>query len=187
MSRRIPGWGGHRAAKAKLAQLDRRAVYIRQDAWHKLTSWLSATYGEVVVEDLNIAAMNKSMERRAFRRSVSDATLGMFRPMLTYKMDRIGSALTVTDRFFASSQVHHGCRCRLTQRHKMDKMLVCLVTYEPVDRGINASLNLRDWPESNASPGLVEDGALVDTQAAGEGGTDPSLDGKMTRRAEERQ
>ncbi len=69
----------------------------------------------------------------------------------------------------------------------MDKMLVCLVTYEPVDRGINASLNLRDWPESNASPGLVEDGALVDTQAAGEGGTDPSLDGKMTRRAEERQ
>ena len=40
--------------------------------------------------DLNLAAMKRSMGRRAFRRSVSDAGLGAFRPTLTYKAERVG-------------------------------------------------------------------------------------------------
>jgi putative transposase len=111
MSRRIPGSRGHQAAKAKLARMDRRTVYLRREAWHQLTTELSATYSEIVVEDLNLAAMKQSMGRRAFRRSVSDAALGMFRPMLAYKAERNGSVLTVADRWFPSSQIHHGCGC----------------------------------------------------------------------------
>jgi putative transposase len=42
LSRRIPGSRGHEQAKAKLAELDRRAVHLRREAWHGLTSWLSA-------------------------------------------------------------------------------------------------------------------------------------------------
>ena len=61
MSRRVSGSKGHRAAKTKSAKLDRRAVDIRQDAWHKLTTWLVATYPEVVIEDLDIVAMKRSM------------------------------------------------------------------------------------------------------------------------------
>ena len=181
MSRRIPGSLGHRRAKAKLVRLDRRVVHLRQDWWHKLTSELAVTYSEVVIEDLDIAAMKRSMGRRAFRRSVSDASLGMFSPMLGYKAERSGVAITRADRWFASSQIHHGCGCRLTAPTRMAKQLVCGLTGELVDRDINAAKNLRDWPETQASYGLVEASAPEDSRAASDGGTDPGSDRGMTR------
>jgi putative transposase len=173
LSRRIPGSVGHRAAKAKLARLDRRAVHLRREAWHQLTHQLAATYSQVVIEDLDVAAMKQSMGRRAFRRAVSDASLGQLRLMLAYKTGRAGTQLTVADRWFASSQIHHGCGCRLQAPTRLAKTLICQVTGERVDRDRNAALNLRDWPESNASSGLVEASAPEDTQAATRGGTDP--------------
>ena len=93
LSRRVPGSIGHTSAKTKLANLDRKAVHLRREAWHQLTHWLTATYGENVVEDLDIAAMKKSMGRRAFRRSVSDAALGMARPMLGRVRSRRGRSV----------------------------------------------------------------------------------------------
>ena len=107
LSRRIPGSRGHEQAKAKLAHLDRRAVNLRREATHQLTTELASTYGHVVIEDLDLAAMKTSMGRRAFRRSVSDAALGSVRPMLNYKCSRHGSNLVVADRWFPSSQIHH--------------------------------------------------------------------------------
>jgi putative transposase len=154
LARRIPESRGHRAAKAKLARLDRRCVNLRLESHHQFTRWLVDTYNEVVVEDLDLAAMKASMGRRAFRRSVSDTALGQIRPMLAYKVERVGSKLGVAERWFPSSQVHHGCGCRLVAKHKLDKLLVCAVTGELVDRDVNAAQNLRDWPD-HASCGSV--------------------------------
>ncbi len=147
MSRRIPGSRGYGAAKAKLAALDRRCVHLRKQASHQLTTMLAETYREVVIEDLDLAAMKRSMGRRAFRRSVSDAALGRIRPQLTYKMRWRGTAPAVADRWFASSKIHHGCGCRLIEPRKLARLLVCAVTGELIDRDINAALNLRDWPD----------------------------------------
>lgn len=180
MSRRIVGSRGHTAAKTKSAKLDRRAVHIRQDAWHKLTTWLAATYSEVVIEDLDIAAMKRSMGRRAFRRAVSDTALGKFRPEIIYKTQRAGTSLIVADRWYPSSQIHHGCGCRLIASTKMAKTLVCATTREMVDRDHNAAKNLRDWPEASASSGPVRSSAPVDTQALQLVGTDPGSERKMT-------
>jgi len=174
MSRRIPGSRGHRQAKATLARLDRRAVNLRQQAAHTLTSELVATYSQVVIEDLNLAAMKKSMGRRAFRRSVSDAGLGAIRPMLNYKAALTGCEIIVADRWFPSSQIHHGCGCRLIAPRKLAKMLICAVTGELVDRDDNAALNLRDWPD-NASWSAVSAPAPLDTPTSstvGTGGSD---------------
>ena len=154
LCRCIPGSRGHRAAKAKLAHLDRRCVNLRLESHHQFTRWLVDTYSEVVVEDLDLAAMKASMGRRAFRRSVSDTALGQIRPMLAYKVERVGSKLGVADRWFPSSQVHHGCGCRLVAKHKLDKMLMCAFTGELIDRDGNAAQNLRDWPD-HASCGSV--------------------------------
>ncbi len=151
MSRRIPGSRGHEQAKAKLVRLDRRAVNIRRQAAHQLTTELARTYSEIVIEDLDLAAMKQSMGRRAFRRSVSDAALGTVRPMLEYKCRRHGTTLTIASRWFPSSQIHHGCGCRLHAEHRLDKMLTCTETGERVDRDINAAHNLRDWPQSQSS------------------------------------
>ena len=66
---------------------------------------------------------------------------------------RYAGQLTVADRWFASSQIHHGCHqtdatpCRLVGKHRMDKHLVCPHTGEIVDRDHNAARNLRDWPD----------------------------------------
>ena len=181
LSRRIPGSQGHRRAKAKLARLDRKAVHLRREAWHRLTTWLAATYEETVKEDLDIAAMKRSMGRRAFRRAVSDAALGMFGPILHYKAERTGAKVITAGRWFASSQIHHGCGCRLIAPSKLARQLVCAVTGELADRDRNASLNLRDWPETHASPGLVEASAPADPGPPA-GGTDPGSDTGISRR-----
>ena len=154
-SRRIVGSRGHRAAKAKLAALDRRAVNLRKQAAHQLTTRLARTYGTVVVEDLDIAAMKRGMGRRAFRRAVSDAAMGQVRPMLAYKTAWHGGRLVVADRWYPSSKIHHGCGCRLVEPRKLAKYLACAVTGEVVDRDGNAARNLRDWPD-NASLGVVD-------------------------------
>jgi putative transposase len=153
LSRRIPGSRGHRAAKAKLSRLDRRCVHLRREAIHQLTTELADSYGRLVIETLDLEAMKRSMGRRAFRRSVSDAAMGRIKPQLVYKTARFGSVLTVADRWFPSSQVHHGhttpggTPCRLIGNGRVDKKLVCPRTGELVDRDRNAALNLRDWPD----------------------------------------
>ncbi|WP_231740377.1 IS607 family element RNA-guided endonuclease TnpB [Mycobacterium sp. GA-1999] len=153
LSRRIPGSHGHRAAKGKLSRLDRRCVHLRREGAHQLTTELAGTYGQVVIEDLDVAAMKRSMGRRAYRRAVSDAAMGMVAPMMAYKTTRCGSTLIVADRWYASSQIHHGCYlpdgspCRLQGKGRIDKHLVCPQTGEVVDRDRNAAKNLRDWPD----------------------------------------
>jgi putative transposase len=160
LCRRICGSRGHRAAKAKLTRLDRRCVHLRREAAHRLTTELAGAYGHLVIEDLDVAAMKRSMGRRAFRRAVSDAGIGCVRPQLAYKTARYGAVLTVADRWFPSSQIHHGCTqpdgtpCRLIGKDRIDKQLVCPLTGEVVDRDANAARNLRDWPD-HASCGPV--------------------------------
>jgi putative transposase len=160
LSRRIPGSRGHRTAKAKLTRLDRRCVHLRREAAHQLTTELAGSYGHIVIEDLDLAAMKRSMGRRAYRRAVSDAAMGLVGPQLAYKTTRTGSTLTVADRWFPSSQIHHGhtapdgTPCRLVGQGRIDKLLVCPQTGEVVDRDRNAALNLRDWPD-HASCGPV--------------------------------
>ncbi len=170
LSRRIPGSRGHRAARAKLARADRRCVHLRQEARHQLTRRLVDTYGEAVAEDLDLAAMKRSMGRRAFRRAVLDAGLGAIRPTLAYKAQRSGVRLVVADRFFPSSQIHHGCGGRLVGR-KLAKVLACEACGTEVDRDHNAAKNLRDWPETHASPGAVGASAPLDPGPPS-GGTD---------------
>ena len=163
LSRRIPGSRGHLAASTKLTRLNRKAVHLRRETWHQFTRELVPQYGEVVIEDLDIAAMKRSMGRRGFRRSVSDTALGMFRPILTYKAAETGTTVTIADRWYPSSQLHHGCGCRLIAATRMAKNLTCQVTGELADRDVNAARNLRDWPDSQR--GLVEPAAPADTQA----------------------
>ena len=78
-----------------------------------------------MVEDLDLAAMKRSMGRRAFRRSVPDAALGSVQPQLTYKLGWRQGRLIVADRWFASSKLDHGCGCRLMEPHKLAKRLAC--------------------------------------------------------------
>src|SRR3984893_9193926 len=176
MSRRIPGSRGHGAAKAKLAALDRRCVHLRRHASQQLTTTLAETCREVVIEDVDLAAMKRSMGRRAFRRSVSDAALGRIRPQLTYKMGWRGTAPTAAVPWFASSTARLPAGCRLIEPRKLARLLVCAVTGELVDRDANAALNLRDWPD-HASCSTV--GAAAPPASETSGGQDTGPPGAV--------
>jgi len=183
LSRRIPGSRRYRRARAKLAKLDCRAVHLRREAVHQLTRKLADTYGEVVMEDLDIAAMTRSMGRRAFRRSVSDAGLGAIRPTMAYKAEWGMGRLTIADRFFASSKIHHGCGGRLVGP-ELAQDLTCTACNTTVDRDENAAKNLRDWPD-HANPGSVGASALLDPgppSPGANGGTDGRSDARVTGR-----
>jgi putative transposase len=194
LSRRIPGSRGWNTAKTKLARLDRRCVHLRREAAHQLSTELAGSYGRIVIEDLDVAAMKQGMGRRAFRRAISDAAMGALRPQLVYKTARYGSNLIVVDRWFASSQIHHGhtlpdgTPCRLVGKHKLDKQLVCPTTGEVVDRDINAARNLRDWPDHAScgpvratAPSVLGPTRKVGTGHGGDAGTSAGADGASVR------
>jgi putative transposase len=143
--RRIVGSRGYRQANAKLAALDRRAANLRAHHIHLLTTRLARRYGTIVVEDLDVAAMGRSMGRRGFRRTLSQAGIGRVRPMLAYKTVREGGRLLVADRWFASSKTHHGCGGYLAELRLGQRVWVCPGCGGSVDRNANAALNLRDW------------------------------------------
>jgi putative transposase len=144
-SRRIVGSRGHRQAKAKLAALDRRAANLRHESIHTLTTALARRYGTIVVEDLDVGAMARSMGRRAFRRSAYQAGLGQVRPTLAYKTSWSGGRLVVADRWFASSKTHHGCGGYLANLSLSQRVWECPACGRLVDRNANAARNLRDW------------------------------------------
>jgi putative transposase len=145
ISRRTVGSRGHRQAKTKLAVLDRRAADLRREAVHTLTTTLARRYGTIVVEDLDVSAMARAMGRRAFRRTVTQAGIGAFRPTLAYKTRWAGGHLIVADRWYPSSRIHHGCGGYRADLRLDDRIWICPDCQRRVDRDANAALNLRDW------------------------------------------
>jgi putative transposase len=145
VSRRTVGSRAHRHARNKRAALDRRAANLRRQAIHTLTTRLARRYGTVVVEDLDVAAMGRGMERRSFRRTVYQAGIGRVRPILTYKCQAVGGSLVIADRWFGSSKTHHGCGGYRAHLKLGDRMWRCPKCVGLVDRNANAALNLRDW------------------------------------------
>lgn len=100
-----------------------RAANLREDALHKLTTTVTAEYGTVVVEDLNVAGMVKN---RRLARHIADAGFGEIRRQLAYKTRRNGCRIVAADRWFPSSRTCSGCdACGLV-----------------IDRDVNAALNL---------------------------------------------
>jgi putative transposase len=169
-SRRIVGSRGHRQANAKLAALDRRAANLRTHQTHVLTTSLARRYGTIVTEDLDVAAMGRSMGRRAFRRGVYQAGIGRVRPVLAYKTVWEGGRLLVADRWFASSKTHHGCGGYLAELQLGQRVWVCPACGGLVDRNANAALNLRDWTGEVSDRDVQRGGVAAPVPSVGDHG-----------------
>jgi putative transposase len=122
----------------------------RRDAVHKLTTGLAATYGTVVVEDLNVAGM---MANRRLARHVADASFGEVRRQLEYKTAWRGGKLIVADRWFASSKTCSECGAVKAKLALSERTYRCTGCGTVLDRDINAALNLAklagSGPDSN--------------------------------------
>lgn len=142
--------GPDRAARAEPSNRWRRADAARNralgrvadqrsDHLHKMTTALAATYGTIVVEDLNVAGMLRNSK---LARHVADAAFAEIRRQLAYKVSWHGGDLIVGGRWFASSKTCSGCGAVRAKLALSERTYVCTTCGTVLDRDINAAINL---------------------------------------------
>jgi putative transposase len=141
VSRKLPGSLNRKRANLKVARLHRKISNIRQDALHKITTWLAKNHREIVIEDLNISGMLKNHRLAS---AIADCGFYEFTRQLDYKADWYGAIIIKVDRFYPSSQL---CSC-CNHRQKMPlskRTFPCGNCGVEIDRDLNASINLENW------------------------------------------
>ncbi|MGW0630812.1 IS607 family element RNA-guided endonuclease TnpB [Streptomyces sp. NPDC002758] len=126
-------------ANAARNRIHHRVANLRTDALHKLTTAVTAEYGTVVVEDLNVAGMLKN---RRLARRIADAGFGEIRRQPTYKTKRNGCRIVAADRFFPSSKTCSGCGAVKAKLPLHVRTYACDVCGLVIDRDANAAHNL---------------------------------------------
>jgi putative transposase len=117
-----------------------RVANLREDALHKLTTTVTAEYGTVVIEDLNVAGMVKN---RRLARHIADAGFGEIRRQLAYKTrQRHGTRIIAADRWFPSSKTCSGCGVVKAKLPLHIRTFECDACGLVIDRDTNAARNL---------------------------------------------
>jgi putative transposase len=140
LARRKKGSGRWHRQRKRVARLHERIADGRKDTLDKLTASLVRRFGTIVIEDLNVRGMAKN---HGLARSLSDASLGTFRRLLTYKAERAGRTLVVVDRFFPSSKLCSNCGHRNDSLKLSDRTWTCQPCGVTHDRDLNAAVNLQ--------------------------------------------
>jgi putative transposase len=137
LSRRKKFGSGWRKAARQVAKLQEHVANQRRDFWHKTTSELAKTYSLIAVEDLNLSFMTRNGNLSL---SAHDASLGMFRQMLGYKVENTGSqVIGVNPR--NTSQACSGCGIIVAKGLNV-RVHHCSACGIILDRDINAALNI---------------------------------------------
>ena len=94
----------------------------------------------VGVEDIDMKAMSRCLH---FGKSVMDNSYGMFRDILTYKLEEQGKKLVKIDRFFPSSK--KCCKCGSVKKElKLSERIYRCNCGNVMDRDKNAAINIRE-------------------------------------------
>jgi len=132
--------GGNNRHKAVIL-LQKAHAHIhnqRSDFQHKLSRQLADNYGFIAVEDLNIAALSRSM----LAQSVSDAAWGSFLAKLAYKVEETGGQLVKVNPN-GTSQACSQCGCLPDiPKTLSDRIHNCPHCGLVIDRDINAARNI---------------------------------------------
>ncbi|KND31428.1 IS607 family element RNA-guided endonuclease TnpB [Streptomyces acidiscabies] len=127
-------------ANAARNKVHHRVANLREDALHKLTTSITAEYGTVVVENLNVAGMLKN---RRLARRIADAGFGEIRRQLDYKTRRRhATRIVVADRWYPSSKTCSGCGAVKAKLPLHMRTYTCDACGLVIDRDDNAALNL---------------------------------------------
>lgn len=134
LARKVKGSSNWKKAKLKLGKQHYKIACLRQDASHKLTSFLTSTYTDVCIEDLNVSGMVKS---RKLSKAVSDSAFAEIRRQLVYKCQN----LHVISRWFPSTKLCPGCG-QIRDVKLSERIFSCECGYGPIDRDLNAARNI---------------------------------------------
>ena len=147
VSRKVKGSANRKKAAKKLAQLHYKIACIRKDAIHKITTHLTKTKSEIVLEDLNVSGMLKN---RRLSRAISDVGLFEFRRQIGYKGTWYGCGVKFADRFYPSSKRCSQCGAMKTDLKLSDRIYKCQSCDAEMDRDWNAAMNLAAYTVSSS-------------------------------------
>ena len=91
--------------RTKLQKCYKRVTAIQNDLLHKFTTEIYRNYDTVVIEDLNVKAMQMSKKAKNLHRSL----FGRFRLYMEYKANKFGKELILADRYYPSTQRCSNC------------------------------------------------------------------------------
>lgn len=141
LSRKTIGSSNFAKAKLKVAKIHEKISNQRKDFLNKITYNLVKQFDVVCIEDLDVSALKETDTSKRNMR-VSDVSWHEFKRQLTYKCKWYGKRLSITDRYFASSQI---CSCCVKRDKKKDVSIrewICPNCGAKLDRDINASINI---------------------------------------------
>lgn len=141
LSKKQKGSKNREKARKKVAKLHYKITCIRNDATHKLTTYLAKNHSEICIEDLNVSGMSKNHKLAS---AILDGGFYEFRRQLEYKCKWYGSTLTVVDRFYPSSKTCSACGSIKSDLKLSDRTYVCESCGLVIDRDLNAAINLRN-------------------------------------------
>ena len=140
LSNCIRGSRNYYKQKRKVALCHEKIKNQRKDYIHKLTKRIANEYDVVGVEDIDMKAMSQCLN---FGKSVMDNSYGMFRDILTYKLEHQGKRLLKIDRFFPSSK--KCCKCGNVRKElQLSERVYKCNCGNIMDRDKNAAINIRE-------------------------------------------
>jgi len=139
LSRKKKGSKNREKAKLRLARMHLKVFNVRQDALHKLTTYLAKSHSRIVIENLGVSGM---MKNRRLARAISDVAMYEFRRQLEYKCQWYGSKLDVAKRKFPSSKRCSSCGHKKKELSLSEREYECEECGMRMDRDLNAALNL---------------------------------------------
>ena len=142
VSRKVKGSSNRNKARKKLAKLSNHVANCRLDYCHKLSRYYVDNYDVIVLEDINLQDMSRTLH---LGKSVTDLGFGMFRNFLEYKSEGTDSLIMYVDKWFASSKTCHCCGAKNDFLQLSDREWVCPTCGCIIDRDYNAALNIRDY------------------------------------------
>ena len=135
--------------RTKLQRCYQRVTNIQNDLLHKFTTDIYHKYDTVVIEDLDVQAMQMQKKAKNLHRSL----FGRFRQFMEYKADKFDKQLILADRYYPSTQRCSQCGHVKTGNDKIGldgnkkhgtrhNEYVCYECGFETDRDKNAVLNL---------------------------------------------
>ena len=140
LHRRKKGGCNRKKAQLQVAKIHQRVGNVRKDFLHKVTSRICRENQAIVIEDLNVAGMLKNEN---LARAISDVGFGTFRTFCEYKAPE---RVVVADRWFPSSKRCSRCGDVKETLLLSERVYRCGRCGMEVDRDLNASLNLEQYP-----------------------------------------
>ena len=166
-ARRQRGSRGWWEAQRRIDRCHRRIQGLRSNAQHQMTNTVTRKFGELVIEDLNIAGMMRGPTPRA----QADAGMGEIKRQLIYKSNWRFTRVTMAPVWYPSSKTCSNCGT-VNAKLKRERNWRCGSCGTHHDRNLNGAINLRNLILPPGRGPTLRDGPAL-TLPSGDGETDP--------------